>query len=56
MLCVEECEGEVSRAEVYECSTCRVETRFLWYNFVIKLFDMCCGRCGEWVNVFMLCC
>ncbi|KAI9316425.1 hypothetical protein BX666DRAFT_1950459 [Dichotomocladium elegans] len=42
--------------ETYRCLVCRNITRFPRYNDCWKLLETRRGRCGEWANVFTLCC
>lgn len=44
------------RVELYRCQNCNSETRFVRYNHPAKLLETRVGRCGEWANVFTLCC
>jgi len=43
-------------AEVAQCSTCGMQTRFPRYNDPAKLLETRNGRCGEWANCFTLIC
>ncbi|CUM68556.1 uncharacterized protein PRCAT00006282001 [Priceomyces carsonii] len=45
---------EISRIEKYSCSKCGTSIEFPRYNNASKLLDTRCGRCGEWVNCFLL--
>ncbi|EGF81807.1 hypothetical protein BATDEDRAFT_86866 [Batrachochytrium dendrobatidis JAM81] len=42
--------------ELYQCESCHKYTRFPRYNDPAKLLETRHGRCGEWANVFALCC
>ncbi|EGV61005.1 peptide-N4-(N-acetyl-beta- glucosaminyl)asparagine amidase [Yamadazyma tenuis] len=44
----------ISRVEKYRCRTCSVAIEFPRYNSAVKLLETRQGRCGEWVNCFML--
>lgn len=48
----EESKFLASRAEVYKCTKCHIDTRFARYNNPIKLLETRTGRCGEWANLF----
>ncbi|CAK7894189.1 peptide-N(4)-(N-acetyl-beta-glucosaminyl)asparagine amidase [[Candida] anglica] len=45
---------EVSRIENYRCTTCNVNVDFARLNSPTALLRTRSGRCGEWVNCFML--
>lgn len=45
---------EISRVEVHHCKTCNEDATFPRYNSPVKLLETREGRCGEWVNCFML--
>lgn len=45
---------EISRIEVYRCKTCNSRVEFPRLNSPVKLLETRRGRCGEWVNCFML--
>lgn len=45
---------EISRIENYRCQTCNRNVDFIRYNSARKLLDTREGRCGEWVNCFLL--
>lgn len=40
--------------EKYKCKTCNVDVEFARVNDATKLLETREGRCGEWVNCFML--
>lgn len=53
----EEMKGMAQRVEVYRCRLCGSEaTRFPRYNDPVKLLESRQGRCGEFANLFTLCC
>lgn len=45
---------EITVTEVYRCKGCRSEQRFSRINNPVRLLQTRQGRCGEWVNCFML--
>lgn len=45
---------EIGRIEKYRCKTCGINVDFPRINNPTKLLETRCGRCGEWVNCFML--
>ncbi|QRG35927.1 hypothetical protein FDK38_000253 [Candidozyma auris] len=45
---------EIGRIEKYKCKDCDQPVEFPRINNPAKLLDTRCGRCGEWVNCFML--
>lgn len=45
---------EISRIEVHRCKNCNQNAEFARYNSPTKLLETRRGRCGEWVNCFML--
>jgi peptide-N4-(N-acetyl-beta-glucosaminyl)asparagine amidase len=53
---IEECEGQVSRVEVYQCKICSRIVSFPRYNSVRSLLQTWSGRCGEYDNLFGLIC
>mmetsp|Transcript_3972 Transcript_3972/g.9423 ORF Transcript_3972/g.9423 Transcript_3972/m.9423 type:complete len:781 (-) Transcript_3972:186-2528(-) len=51
-----EARSMAGRVEVYRCESCGTTTRLPRYNHVGKLLETRRGRCGEWVQAFMLFC
>lgn len=45
-----------SRVEQFVCGGCKAVVAFPRYNDAGKLLETRKGRCGEWANVFTLCC
>lgn len=45
---------EISIVENYKCTKCNIAVSFPRYNNPVKLLETRSGRCGEWVNCFML--
>ncbi|CCE79647.1 Piso0_001729 [Millerozyma farinosa CBS 7064] len=45
---------EISSIEDYFCKDCQVRVTFPRYNDCVKLLETRSGRCGEWVNCFLL--
>lgn len=45
---------EISRIEVYKCETCGLEIEYPRINNPASLLQTRSGRCGEWVNCFLL--
>lgn len=45
---------EISVIENYKCTRCNIAISFPRYNNPVKLLETKSGRCGEWVNCFML--
>lgn len=45
---------EISNIENYKCKSCGIAVDFLRYNNPVKLLETKQGRCGEWVNCFIL--
>lgn len=44
----------ISIIEKYQCQRCKVDVEFPRINSATKLLETRKGRCGEWVNCFML--
>ena len=47
-------DDDISIVEKYECIHCNQKINFPRHNDPVKLLLTRCGRCGEWVNCFML--
>lgn len=47
---------QISRVELYRCKACQRDVEFARYESPTKLLQTRQGRCGEWVNCFMLIC
>lgn len=45
---------EITRVEVYTCNDCGINVAFPRINNPVRLLYTRKGRCGEWVNCFML--
>lgn len=45
---------EIGMIEQYQCKSCDTKLEFPRINNPTKLLETRCGRCGEWVNCFML--
>lgn len=45
---------EIGVIEQYKCTTCNQKVEFPRINSPLRLLETRCGRCGEWVNCFML--
>lgn len=45
---------DISRIEIYHCKTCNNRVEFARINSATKLLHTRKGRCGEWVNCFIL--
>lgn len=45
---------EITRIEVFRCFACNIDVSFPRYNNPVKLLETRLGRCGEWVNCFLL--